>query len=229
MPNWLYQYFQDIIKPMLVTKDGRKLEKPVAYKDYGPHSPLSFWIHPPEPIFDLSQHRFNPISLYRPCVYLWLPHHLVDNMRCPKCGHDKLEKQGALPPRRIFDLEDVFYLVAWAYYCRHGCRSYFKGWSQALLESLPQYIRLSFPAILSYKSGLSHWVMTHLRVGNQHKMGPRGVRSLLYEMHTVRFNILQLQYIECIVQNVIMKRVCAKIYWVRICVWYQVQCMSMER
>ena len=54
MPNWLYQYFQDIIKPMLVTKDGRKLEKPAAYKDYGPHSPPSFWIHPPEPVFDLS-------------------------------------------------------------------------------------------------------------------------------------------------------------------------------
>ena len=102
---------------MLITKDGQKLEKPAAYKGYGPHSPLFFWIHRPEPVFDLSQHWFNPISLYRPHVYLWLPHHLVDNMRCLKCGHDKLEKQGALPPRCIFDLEDVFYLVAWAYYC----------------------------------------------------------------------------------------------------------------
>lgn len=38
--------------------------------------------------------------------------------------------------------------------------------------------------------------MTQLRVGNQHKMGPRGVWSLLIEMHTMQFNTLQLQYLE---------------------------------
>jgi hypothetical protein len=33
-------------------------------------------------------------------------------------------------------------------------------------------------------------------------MGPRGVRSLLYEMHAVCFNILQLQYIEAVFEMV---------------------------
>ena len=34
-------------------------------------------------------------------------------------------------------------------------------------------------------------------------MGPRGVQSLLYEMHTIRFNILQLQYIEAVFEVVL--------------------------
>ena len=61
-----------------------------------------------------------------------------------------------------------------------------------IIESLPWYLRLAFPAILSQKGGLSRSVMIQLRVGNQHKMWPRGIRALLIEMHTMRFNVLQL-------------------------------------
>jgi hypothetical protein len=35
-----------------------------------------------------------------------------------------------------------------------------------------------------------------LRVGNQRKMGPSGVRAMLYEMQTLRYNTLLLQYLE---------------------------------
>ena len=65
-----------------------------------------------------------------------------------------------------------------------------------IIESLPWYLRLAFPAILSQKGGLSRSVMIQLCVGNQHKMGPRGIRALLIEMHTMRFNVLQLHYLE---------------------------------
>lgn len=64
------------------------------------------------------------------------------------------------------------------------------------MNSLPAYLRLTFPAILSRKSGLSQNVLTMLRVGNQHKMGPSDVRAMLYEMHTRRHNILLLRYLE---------------------------------
>jgi hypothetical protein len=59
-------------------------------------------------------------------------------------------------------------------------------------------LRLAFPAMLSRKGGLSRRVVSQLRVGNQHKMGPSGVQSLLYEMHTLRFSTLQAQYHEAI-------------------------------
>ncbi|KAK0232270.1 hypothetical protein EDD85DRAFT_970646, partial [Armillaria nabsnona] len=104
-------------------------------------------------------------------------------------------------PRRVVDLEDSFYIVAWAYYCRQGCQAHFHGWSQRLLNSLPPYVRLAFPAVLSHKISLSCNVVSTLRVGNQHKMGPSGVRSLLFEMHTHRFNVIQLQYLESIFER----------------------------
>jgi hypothetical protein len=44
--------------------------------------------------------------------------------------------------------------------------------------------------------------MSQLHVGNQHKMGPTGVHSLLLEMHTLHFNILQAQYAEALFEQV---------------------------
>ena len=40
--------------------------------------------------------------------------------------------------------------------------------------------------------------ITQLHVGNQHKMWPSGVRSLLLEMHTLRFSVLQARYLEAV-------------------------------
>jgi hypothetical protein len=125
----------------------------------------------------------------------------VKGLHCPDCT-SILEKNGALAPRRITDVEGSFYIVTWVYYCREGCKSHFHGWSRKLLDSLPPWLRLSFPAVLSCKSGLSQNVMSQLRVGNQHKMGPTGVRSLLLEMHTLHFNILQAQYAEALFEQV---------------------------
>ena len=196
MPDWLYKYFRDTIGPVIKQKDGRSLAAPPSFTDRL-HASSSFWIHPPEPAIILSHHRFDPPVLYRPRVFLWLPHFFVSTLLCPSC-RKPLEKNGALAPHRVTDVDDAFYIITWGYYCRKGCQSYFHGWSKRLLESLPAYLRLAFPAILSRKGGLSRNVISQLRVGNQHKMGPSGVRSLLFEMHTLRFNILQAQYVEAV-------------------------------
>lgn len=150
----------------------------------------------------LCHRRFEPTLYYRPRVFLWMPHFFVNILHCPSCRSGILEKNGALTPRRITDISDTFYIISWAYYCRKGCKTHFAGWSTALIHSLPQYIQLAFPAVLSHRSGLSHQVITQLRVGNQHKMGPSGVRSLLLELHTLRFNTLQAQYLEAVFEVV---------------------------
>ena len=204
MPNWLYAYFRDTIYPLLKKRDeqdGRVLAQPPSFIDAGPHAPPSFWIYPPEPAIILSHHKFDPVTLYRPRIFLWLPHFFVKALNCPKC-RKPLEKNGALRPRRIIDMEDTFYIVSWGYYCRQGCQSYFHGWNTNLLQSLPRYLQLAFPAVLSHRAGLSKNVITQLRVGNQHKMGPSGVHSLLCEMHTLRFSTLLAQYCEAIFELV---------------------------
>ncbi|KAJ7719728.1 hypothetical protein B0H16DRAFT_1794348 [Mycena metata] len=194
MPEWEYEYIIKTVQPIIRKKDGRALAKPSMF-DGSPLAPPTFWIRPPEPVFSLAEHRFDPTTLYRRRIFLWLPHFLVEVLRCPDCGK-ALEKNGPLVPRLITDIEDSFYIISWAYYCRSGCRHHFHGWTTKLRNSLPPYLQLAFPAILSRKGGLSRQVLTLLRGGNQHKMGPTGVRSLLFEMHTLRFNTLQLQYLE---------------------------------
>ena len=104
-----------------------------------------------------------------------------------------------LSSRRITDEDDCFYIVTWRYYCRKGCKSTFRGWNQLILNSLRPYLHLAFPAVLSHKGGLLKTVVTLLHVNNQHKMGPSGVRSLLFER---LFNTLQLQYAEAVFELV---------------------------
>jgi hypothetical protein len=53
MPDWLYQYFGDVIQPLILTKDGSKLAQPATFMEAKPYAPASFWIHPPEATFGL--------------------------------------------------------------------------------------------------------------------------------------------------------------------------------
>ena len=206
MPRWLYQYFGSHISPLIHQKDPKthRLLPPPSIFDK--HTP-SFWVYAPEPTIILSRAQYNPLVMYRPRVYLWLPHFLVANLLCPHCNQP-LEKNGALPPRRIYDMDDVFYIITWAYNCRKGYRHHTRGWNSTLLDSLPAYVRLAFPAILSRKAGMSQNLMSVLRVGNQHKMGPSGVHTLLYETYTLRYNALLNQYLEAIFERTRRLEVC---------------------
>lgn len=200
MPYWLFQFFVEKVGPLIFTRKGKHLSRPESFSNR-PGVSGSLWLHPPAPIISLSSYTFSPELLYRPRIFLWLPHFFVETLRCPTC-HRALEKNGACPPRGIVDVSDTFWIVTWAYYCRTGCQSHFRGWSPAILASLPQYLSLEFPAVLSRKSGLSISVVNQLRVGNQHKMGPSGIRSLLFEEHTRKFNTIHLQYLEAIYEAV---------------------------
>lgn len=197
MPEWLLDYFEEIGLEIM-KKEGRNLAMPSCFSKAGPLSLPSLWITPPDPIFLLSENQFKPRLLYRPRVFLWLLHFFVKVLICPDCKKCGLEKNGALPPRRITDLEDNFYIITWSYYCRKGCGHYFAGWSPRLLASLPRQLQLAFPAVLSHRGGLSYNVVKLLRTSNQHKMGPSGVRSLLMELHTRRYNRILLQYLETV-------------------------------
>jgi hypothetical protein len=108
MPNWLYTYFGTVVKPLITTKEKRQLSMPSSFADNGTFSPPSFWIYPPEPAILLSRRHFDPTLFYRPRIFLWLPHFLVEDLQCPACKTAVLEKNGALPPRRIIDSQDCF-------------------------------------------------------------------------------------------------------------------------
>ena len=110
MPLWLYKYFATTITPLINRKDGRHLMKPLLFSDDRPYTPPTFWINPPEPTISLSLHQFDPTLLWRPQIFIWLPHFFVKELLCPTCG-DILQKNGAAHPRRITDINDNFYAI----------------------------------------------------------------------------------------------------------------------
>jgi hypothetical protein len=65
MPDWLYQFFGDVVKPLLFAKDIckqlRHASPPLFTDSTQPHSPPMFWVQPPEPVISLLQHCFDPL------------------------------------------------------------------------------------------------------------------------------------------------------------------------
>lgn len=70
MPNWLYRYFGETIKPLITAKDGQQLLQPLSFTENKPHAPTTMWIHPPDAVFHLScGNQLDPTILYWPCAY----------------------------------------------------------------------------------------------------------------------------------------------------------------
>ncbi|KAJ3522150.1 hypothetical protein NMY22_g12013 [Coprinellus aureogranulatus] len=201
MPEWLQQWFAEVLGPALSPKDGKALPTPTCYLRSDSVTSPTLWIDPPDPILARSQTKLSPNVLRRPRILLWLTHCFAPDgiLKCPRC-EGKLEKNGMLSPRRITDLEDNFYLVSWGYYCRSGCKAHFPGWGKELLDSkfLSPRVRLGFPVQLSHRGGVTKRVLRTMRVCSQHKMGPTGMRALLMEHHTHRFDRIRLQYLESV-------------------------------
>lgn len=118
--DWLYQYFAAVIHLLIHNKDGDKaLVKPPIFMQSKPYALPTFWIHSPEPAMSLYTHWFEPTILFCPRIFLWLVHFFVNMLACPNCG-ELFQKNSALPPCCVVDLEALFYIIAWAYYCHHS-------------------------------------------------------------------------------------------------------------
>lgn len=68
MPDWLYRYFGETIKPLITAKDAndsRRLAPPLSFMEDKPHAPPTMWIHPPDTVFCLSRSaQLDPTTLY---------------------------------------------------------------------------------------------------------------------------------------------------------------------
>ena len=65
MPKWLYKFFGETIALIIFQKDGHSLAKPPTFSnDQVPLSPVTFWIHPPEPAILLARCHFDPTIYY---------------------------------------------------------------------------------------------------------------------------------------------------------------------
>ncbi|CEP11895.1 hypothetical protein [Parasitella parasitica] len=162
----------------------------------------TFWIEPVNSFFALMKCKSNK-ALYRPRVFLWLPHHLLANkmkdLQCPKCNNRSLEVKGFNKnphARKIVDLSSCFYLMSTRYICTEtGCATSLNAHDNRIIQQLPLELQMEFPAVLSSKGGVSKVVADLLRPCMQNSMGPQRFQKVLREMHVLRHDRLELQYL----------------------------------
>lgn len=203
MPNWLYSFFQLELNTYLNHKavaDKRTKAPPQIYSQ----DKATFWYPRRDPIFSLAKGQFTPKDFYMPNVFLWIPHFLVTQLNCPKCGK-KLDLNCKAPPRRVYGLEQVYWVVTWNYRCKaktdskgnvSGCRSTFRGWSKEILASLPSFLATKFPAHLSKRAALDVSLCRLLLASMREKGGISGLRKYLKELYTHYYDRMHLQYAE---------------------------------
>jgi hypothetical protein len=80
----------------------------------------TFWI-PQKANFFLLHGKSKPCpeQLYNYRWFYWDPDHLVEGgLKCPNCNNP-LDHHGFTRPRRVVDLEDVYYMIGQRHLCRH--------------------------------------------------------------------------------------------------------------
>ncbi|KAG2224799.1 hypothetical protein INT45_005323 [Circinella minor] len=127
----------------------------------------TFWILSLDPFFALhnptteilalcedESFDYNPVILYLPKVFLWIPHFLVDNrLKCPhpNCS-GKLTSNGyrkGPPARRVVDLQSL-------YKCNNShCKKSFSGHDSRIIRKLPLHLQQEFFAYLTHRSSIS--------------------------------------------------------------------------
>ena len=81
----------------------KKLREKVISDDF---VKSNFWIHPPSAYSTLSKDKVDPFLLCIPRIFIWLPHKLQIDLRCPVCNKGIEVKGHSNNPkaRRIIDL-----------------------------------------------------------------------------------------------------------------------------
>lgn len=92
-------------------KEDNKKDPPRFPKPPKEYQNGTFWVQRKNPVFALKdQLELTPNVLYQPRVFLWFPHHLVSNLKCPKCSTPTsffVKEWNTCPrARRITDLDE---------------------------------------------------------------------------------------------------------------------------
>ncbi|OBZ85966.1 hypothetical protein A0J61_05984 [Choanephora cucurbitarum] len=160
----------------------------------------TFWIELMMPYFMLENKKVE--SFYRPRILLWTPHLLTEErlggLKCSSCN-SKMETKGFNRnphARRIVDLTICFYLMSMRYRCLSPrCGNIVNGHDGSIVKQLLLELQMRFPSFLTHKGGVSKAAADLLKPCIQNSVDPERFRKFLLEMHHLRHNRLELQYL----------------------------------
>ena len=171
LPSWLQEAFHARVAELNEREDG----VPLLYvRD------KTFWFPKKASYFILRDGAVSPSSLYNPTFFAWDPKALYKDLPCPYCRH-VLNRHGVMSqPRRVVDINSMFYVIGFRYCCRHCLHPKtrkptvtFRSWDSRILAVLPPPLAAEFPARLTHRSGMSAALFSWMRSCFQCGMGPK--------------------------------------------------------
>ncbi|KAI9249771.1 hypothetical protein BDA99DRAFT_217405 [Phascolomyces articulosus] len=190
---FLKTYFSEVQKRVLKSFNGKQRNEPKEYAN------KSFWIEPPSPFFALRIGHSNPTELYKPRIFLWVPHLLASKPLKCTCKSTMVVKSFNDKPhaRRVVDIDRCFYIMSIRYKCSNDkCTVTMNAHDDHVLSQLPEYLQAEFPAYLTHRCAVSKLVGDLLRASVQNGMGINRVQAVLREFHNLRYAKLHLQYLD---------------------------------
>jgi hypothetical protein len=177
---------------------------PPLYRDY-----KSFWFPVQDPFFATRElDSITPQKLYHATFFLWDPAALISTrIACPNCKTG-LTRSGNIPrPRRCVDFDRCFYIIGYRYRCptcvnpKTGKSTItFRSWDSRILKRLPRALSAAFPAMLTYRSGISDNVFMFMRSCFQSGMGSKQFADVLRVRHLEHYDKLQVSYLTSLVK-----------------------------
>lgn len=93
-------------------------------------------------------------------------------------------------------LASCFYLMSTRYRCLSSdCGRTINGHDSLIIKQLPYELQMEFPAVLTHRGGVSKAVADLLRPCIQNSVGPERFQKILLELHHLRHDRLELQYL----------------------------------
>lgn len=174
----------------------------------------SLWYHPPD--MSISANTARPLvaeNYYLKSLFIWVPEYLYREefplgvLPCPSCrGTDKVVSEGFNPhgPRRVYGVDDVYYIVCKRYRCL-SCNSSFNGTDQRVLDLIPADIMSLFPAYVSNRSAIDLRVVREMRtlVTTIPGCGISSYRRLLASRYATRYFTVYRNWLARVVRAVL--------------------------
>ena len=170
----------------------------------------TFWLPQKANFFLLNgSKKPRPSQLYNHRWFYWDPDHLVEGgLRCPNCS-SHLHRHGFTRPRRVVDLQDVFYMIGQRHRCptcrnpnTNECSLTFNSWDPRIVKNLPPALSAEFPACLSHRNAIADPVLAVMRTCFQYGMGSKQFSNCLQVLHHRHFDALHVQYLQGILSCV---------------------------
>ncbi len=169
----------------------------------------TFWLPHHENFFILNRSgKPRPSQLYNYRWFYWDPDHLVEGgLKCPICSAH-LYRHGFTHPRRVVDIQNVFYMIGQRHrcpQCRHPKSNEhsvtFNSWDPRIIAKLPHALAAEFPACLSHRNAIADSVLALMRTCFQYGMGSKQFSNCLQVLHHRYFDTLHAQYLDSILES----------------------------